>query len=407
MKTGHNLDTKTGQPMSDSKKKMSKESNGQVLVVDDDATSRKLLTRALSSAGYDCREAENGIEALKLVREQQPSLLLLDFQMPELDGAETLKRLRADPDPEIAQIPAIMFTGHGENEVLSLEAGADDFVTKPVNIAVLRARIETQLRLRSLRVQLQQQNEELAAWRRNLERDLAAARLTQRSLIPQKPPSIPGWEIAACYRPVIEVGGDIYGWLPMKNDRLLFWIADGTGHGASAALLTTLAKLLFQHGSVEHDTPVKIMQAVNNDFRSIFGGRMFMTAMCVALDPTTGRASVIGAGHPPLLVTRYGRGTEAISSSAPPLGLIERSQFDETIVDLARGDAFVLYTDGLFGPGKGVRPRLTPAQLAGMLNPFAPNAEELLNRMLNQAAPADSAESLPDDVTALAVRRTN
>src|SRR5712691_2355010 len=400
MKTEHNLDTKTRRPISDSKREMSKESNGQVLVVDDDATSRKLLTRALSSAGYDCREAENGLDALKLVHEEQPALLLLDFKMPALDGAETLKRLRADPDPAIAQIPAIMFTGHGENEVLCLEAGADDFVTKPVNIAVLRARIDTQLRLRSLRVQLQQQNEELGAWRRNLERDLAAARLTQRSLIPQKPPSIQGWEIAACYRPVIEVGGDIYGWLPMKDGRLLFWIADATGHGAAAALLTTLAKLLFQHGSVEHDAPAKIMQAVNDDFRSIFGGRMFMTAMCVALNPTTGNASVIGAGHPPLLITRYGRGTEAISSSAPPLGLVERPQFSETIIDLARGDAFVLYTDGLFGPGKGVRPRLTPAQLAGMLNPFAPNAEELLNLFFNDAAPADSAESLPDDVTA-------
>jgi sigma-B regulation protein RsbU (phosphoserine phosphatase) len=406
MKTEHNLDTKKRRAMSDSKKKMSKESNGQVLVVDDDATSRKLLTRALSSAGYDCREAENGLDALKLVHEEQPSLLLLDFKMPELDGAETLKRLRADPDPAIAQIPAIMFTGHGENEVLCLEAGADDFVTKPINIAVLRARIETQLRMSSLRMQLQQQNEELGAWRRNLERDLAAARLTQRSLIPQKSPLLSGWEIATCYRPVIEVGGDIYGWLPMKDGRLLFWIADATGHGAAAALLTTLAKLLFQHGSVEHDTPAKIMEAVNNDFRSIFGGRMFMTAMCVALDPATGHASVIGAGHPPLLITRYGRGTEAIPSAAPPLGLAERSQFSETIVDLACGDAFVLYTDGLFRPGKGVRPRLTPAQLAGMLNPFAPNAEELLNRMLNQAAPADSGELLPDDVTALAVRRT-
>ncbi len=73
----------------------------------------------------------------------------------------------------------------------------------------------------------------------------------------------------------------------MKDERFLFWIADATGHGASAALLTTLAKLLFHHGSVEHDTPAAIMRAVNNDLRGIFGGRSFMTAMCVALDPIT------------------------------------------------------------------------------------------------------------------------
>ena len=73
-----------------------------------------------------------------------------------------------------------MLTGHGSeaSEVRCLQAGADDFVTKPVNTAVLRARIETQLRLRSMRRQLERQNDELEEWRRNLERDLAAARLT-------------------------------------------------------------------------------------------------------------------------------------------------------------------------------------------------------------------------------------
>ena len=386
---------------------MDKKSDDRILVVDDDATSRKMLVRTLSSAGYDCYESDNGAETLKLVHGEQPSLLLLDFDMPGLDGAEVLKRMRADRDPTVAQIPAIMLTGHGgeESEVLCLEAGADDFVTKPINTAVLRARIETQLRLRSMRRQLQQQNEELEEWRHNLERDLAAARLTQQSLIPQKPPALPGWEVAACYRPVIQVGGDIYGWLRMRDGRILFWIADATGHGASAALLTALAKLLFYHGCVEHDAPAAIMQTVNNDFRSIFGARSFMTAMCVALDPASGRANVVGAGHPPLLIARHDGGADAIASSAPPLGLVERAQFIETIVNLRRGEAFVLYTDGLFGAANGEKPWLTPEHLAKMIDPSAPSAEALLMSMMNQAMPADSEHSLPDDVAALAVRR--
>src|SRR5205085_4417317 len=197
---------------------------------------------------------------------------------------ELVRRLRADTNPAIAQIPTIMLTGHSDeqSEVLCLEAGADDFVTKPINTTVLRARIETHLRLRSMRDQLRRQNEELEAWRHNLERDLAAARLTQQALIPPKPPMLEGWDVAAVFRPVIEVGGDIYGWVRMKDNRILFWIADATGHGASAALMTTLTKLLFHYGSVEDDAPVAIMQAVNKDFGGIFGGRTFMTAMCVA-----------------------------------------------------------------------------------------------------------------------------
>jgi len=392
---------------SESKEEMSKSSRAQILVVDDDPVSRKILARLLASAGYECLECEDGTEALALVHAKQPSLLLLDFDMPGLNGTEVLESLRSDSDPAIAQIPAIMLTGHGseESEVRCLQAGADDFVTKPVNAAVLRARIETQLRLRSMRRQLQRQNDELEEWRRNLERDLRAAQLTQQSLIPQKPPTIAGWEVATWYRPVIQVGGDIYGWLHMKDGRILFWIADGTGHGAAAALLTTLAKLLFHHGSVEHDGPATVMEAVNNDFRSIFGARSFMTAMCVAVDPATGRATVVGAGHPPVLIAHHRGGTESIASVAPPLGLIEHPEFTETIVDLDSGDAFLLYTDGLFGAAKGERLRLTPERLEGMLDHSAPSAEALLRGILNQAVPENSNDSLPDDVAALAVRR--
>jgi len=393
---------------SESKEEMSKTSRAQILVVDDDPVSRKILARLLASAGYECLECEDGTEALALVHAKQPSLLLLDFDMPGLNGTEVLESLRSDSDPAIAQIPAIMLTGHGseESEVRCLQAGADDFVTKPVNAAVLRARIETQLRLRSMRRQLQRQNDELEEWRRNLERDLRAAQLTQQSLIPQKPPTIAGWEVATWYRPVIQVGGDIYGWLHMKDGRILFWIADGTGHGAAAALLTTLAKLLFHHGSVEHDGPATVMEAVNNDFRSIFGARSFMTAMCVAVDPATGRATVVGAGHPPVLIAHHSGGTESIASVAPPLGLIEHPEFTETIVDLDSGDAFLLYTDGLFGAAKGERLRLTPERLERMLDHSAPSAEALLRGILNQAVPENSNDSLPDDVAALAVRRT-
>src|SRR6266446_6990098 len=397
----------TGRVSSESKEEMSDKSRAEILVVDDDAMSRRVLAQLLTAGGYKCRVSRNGSEALQTVQAKPPSLLLLDFDMPGLNGAEVLKRLRSDRHSAVAQIPTIMLTGHGseESEVSCLKAGADEFVTKPVNPAVLRARIETQLRLRSMRRQLERQNDELEEWRRNLERDLAAARLTQQSLIPQKPPKLPGWEVAACYRPVIQVGGDIYGWLRMRDGRMLFWIAEATGHGASAALLTALAKLLFHHGSVEHDAPAAIMQAVNNDFRNIFGARSFMTAMCVALDPASGRANVVGAGHPPLLIARHDGGADSIASSAPPLGLVERARFIETIVNLRPGDAFVLYTDGLFGAANGEKPRLTPEHLAKMIDPSAPSAEALLMSMMNQAMPADSEHSLPDDVAALAVRR--
>src|SRR5713101_2558816 len=401
------VNTMTEGSSSESKEKMSNNSRADILVVDDDTMSRKILVQLLVSAGYDCRECEDGAQALQIIHTKQPSLLLLDFDMPGLNGTEVLKRLRSDTDPAIAQLPAIMLTGHGSeaSEVRGLQAGADDFVTKPINAAVLRARIETQLRLRSMRRQLERQNDELEEWRRNLERDLAAARLTQQSLIPQTPPKLAGWEVADCYRPVIQVGGDIYGWLRVPDGRILFWIADATGHGASAALLTALAKLLFHHGSAKHNAPASLMKAVNDDFRSIFGARSFMTAMCVALDPATGRASVVGAGHPPLIISRHDGTSESIPSVAPPLGLVEHARFSETIVDLARRDAFVLYSDGLFGVPGGEKRRLTPERLAEMLDSTAPTAEALLTRLLQRTASGRDDQIKPDDVTAIVVRR--
>src|SRR5437764_10968493 len=378
-----------------------------ILVVDDDSVTRRLLVRTLTAAGYDCQESESGADTLVRVRNEAPALLLLDYEMPGLNGAEVLKKMRTDPMPGVAQIPTIMLTGHGgeDSEVLCLEAGADDFVTKPIHPAVLRARIETQLRLRSMRDQLLKQNEELEAWRQNLEQDLAAARLTQQSLIPPKPLTLPGWEVAALYRPVIQVGGDIYGWLRLGDGRILFWIADATGHGAAAALLTTLAKLLFHHASVEHDAPAEIMRVVDRDFRSMLGARWFMTAMCVALNPKTGTASIVGAGHPPLLVARlYGK-TELITSSSPPLCLVTRSSFAETPLQLSGGDLFLLYTDGLYGSANGAHRRLTPESLAKRLHSISGSAEALLHRLCREALQSATGDTPADDIAAMAVRR--
>ena len=174
----------------------------------------------------------------------------------------------------------------------------------------------------------------------------AAARLADRNLLPSCDP-----------------GRRRYLWLASNEGRpgFILWDRRWHGHGAAAALLTTLAKLLFHHGSMDHDSPASLMEAVDNDFRSTFGARSFMTAMCVALDPATGQAQVVGAGHPPLLVVRRDGTTESIPSAAPPLGLIERAAFNETAVGLEPRDAFLLYTDGLFWWSKDERSRLSRA----------------------------------------------
>ncbi len=322
----------------------------EILVVDDERISRAILVRALENAGFTCRQCGGGEEALRVIEERIPSLVLLDYAMPGINGAEVCARLRAHPNGDIAQLPVIMLTGMvgEEQEVFCLQAGASDFVTKPINPAVLKARIDTQIRLSNLRQQLETRNQELADWRAELERDLEAARLTQRTIIPTRLPSLAGWDLAAHYEPVIQVGGDIYDWLRLPDGRAFFWIADATGHGASAALLTALAKLLFRHAATDRSSPAEIIATVNADFYTTFKGRSMMTAMCVALDPGTGRLTVAGAGHPPLLVVRRDGTTDAVPSQCPPLGLSAIMAASEDSRPLGDGDGFFLFTDGFY-----------------------------------------------------------
>ncbi|MDP9291185.1 MAG: response regulator transcription factor, partial [Verrucomicrobiota bacterium] len=120
-----------------------------ILIVDDDVITGQLLARSLERLGYKAIHCHGGAEAVETLDEKGPALLVLDYEMPGLNGAQVCEEIRKKPDAALSQSPIILLTAHAgeEHEVECLKAGADDFVSKPVNIAVLRARIETHLRL--------------------------------------------------------------------------------------------------------------------------------------------------------------------------------------------------------------------------------------------------------------------
>jgi serine phosphatase RsbU (regulator of sigma subunit) len=378
----------------------------RVLVVDDEAATRRSLTRALERLGFAVETAATGAEALAKLEAAPPDLVVLDFELPDMDGAQLCLQLRKHSRAELAEIPVVFLTGHSgdEEQVRCLEAGANDFVTKPVSLAVLQARIHTQLRLRAMRTELQRQNAELEEWRRVRELDLEAAQATQRAIIPARPPEVAGWDVAAFYQPLIQVGGDAFGWQPLDRTHWLFWIADATGHGASAALLTSLARVLFQHAAGLSKSPAEILRLFNDEFYAVFAGRSFLTAACVAVRTDKGSLVFASAGHPPLLIARRDGGIERIEAGGPLIGLGQNIEVTEARVALDPGDTALLYTDGLFSV---IRPGGEHMDFDELLACFrrAERAAATIEGTLRAVAAAAEEPEFSDDTAIIALQR--
>lgn len=379
----------------------------RVLLADDDAISRKLLASALQRLGFDVQTAAEGDEALRLIGTGETDLLVLDFEMPGLNGAEVCHQLRASEREDLRTLPVIMLTAHaGEaEEIRCLEAGANDFVTKPVSREILAARIQTQLRLRVLTDELRQQNDELGRWRLAQEADLAAAQATQSALIPSIPPPLAGWTVQSLYQPVIQVGGDVYGWRNLGEGRWLFWIADATGHGAAAALFTALAAQLFRQATETENEPAAILRLVNREFRSVFRGRSFMTACCAVVSPA-GDLRICSAGHPPLLIRRSDGGVESFGPHGTVLGLQDDfgPDFDQSQTTLRSGDTALLYTDGLFSFRKPNDERFTHQAVHEIL-PTIDAGDDFLDRLVAGLKEKSNGENSEDDVAVVVLRK--
>src|SRR4051794_29731553 len=129
----------------------------RILIVDDNDTNRDILKRRLAIHGYDLIEAADGEQAMSATREYQPDLILLDVMMPKLDGFEVCRRLKSDASLPFIPIVLVTAKSASDDVVQGLEAGADEYITKPVDQAALVARVRSMLRVKSLQDRVQAQ----------------------------------------------------------------------------------------------------------------------------------------------------------------------------------------------------------------------------------------------------------
>ena len=141
----------------------------RILIVDDNETNRDILRSRLGPHGYDIVEAADGEQALSVAKEQAPDLILLDVMMPKIDGIEVCRRLKADSGLPFVPIVLVTAKADSKDVVAGLEAGADEYLTKPVDQAALVARVRSMLRVKELTDQVRAQAAELASWNQSLE----------------------------------------------------------------------------------------------------------------------------------------------------------------------------------------------------------------------------------------------
>src|SRR5438309_3634472 len=197
-----------------------------ILVVDDTAANLQVLAGMLKDRGYKVRPVPSGKLALLAARKDPPDLILLDINMPEMNGYEVCEHLKADD--KLEGIPVIFISALTEplDKVKAFAIGGVDYLTKPFQMEELHARVETHLKLRRLQVELEAANARLAKANGRMSRDLKAAAKIQGTFLPREVPRIPGAEFAWIYRPCDELAGDGLNIIPLGDGKVGLYILD-------------------------------------------------------------------------------------------------------------------------------------------------------------------------------------
>jgi sigma-B regulation protein RsbU (phosphoserine phosphatase) len=389
---------------------MTERQSPRILVVDDNDDNRYTLKLYLELEGYaDVETAQDGEEAVALLEVDRFDLVLLDVMMPRLDGYGVLAWLKQKG--RLHTIPVIMVSALNEMNavVRCIELGAVDYLTKPFNPVLLRARLGASLEKKRLRDQV---TEHLA----RLERELDAARTLQLGMVPQSfPPPGPAfpWDIHARMEPAREVGGDLYDVFSTADGSLCFFIGDVAGKGMPAALFMARTKSIIRivtemmPSPGARPKPADIITRVNRELCLNNDGMMFVTLFLGLLDPTSGTLAYCNAGHN--RPYRLGGGKVAAIEDAAGiiLGVEPNASYTTGTLTLAPDDQVFLYTDGVTEAFNSADEPFTEDRLQDVLAGHQHSCAETVEAVGSAVADFVGAAPRSDDIAMLALRRVS
>ena len=328
-------------------------SDAALLVVDDNEDNRYTLTRRLNREGYrNLSTANDGRQALELLRSRKFDLVLLDIMMPELNGYQVLEQVKADA--QLRDIPVIMISALEEIDsvIRCVELGAEDYLPKPFNPTLLRARVGASLEKKRLRDAVRQS---LA----RLEQEIKGARKAQLGMLPSRFPAVSAQQpvqVHALMDPAREVGGDLYDAFYAADGLFCFLVGDVSGKGAAAGMFMARTRSLVRMAVAEllpklapdERTPAQIAEAVNRELCQDNRERMFVTLFLGFLDVQRGSLAYINAGHPlPYLRRSSGELEQVDGRPQAPLAVRTGMRYQNQTVSVHPGDTLLVCTDGV------------------------------------------------------------
>ncbi len=407
--------------------------SASVLIVDDSKLTRHVLSDLLREDGHRVNAVGEAHEALEILQSREFDLILLDLVLPGIEGHDFLERLLAEDAARDVPIIVVSGTDRLDATAACIELGAADFLLKPIEPTLLRARTNACLEQRRLRLKEREYLERIQADNQRKAGEIEHARQIQMSMLPESPPENPLLEIAARQFCASEVGGDYYDFFERgsaEQPALLCAIGDATGHGVGAGSMVAMTKALLL--ALQHDRLPPLCEEMNRIMvRSGLREESNMALMLLEFSqssagPAAGtsdgrkRLSVraTGGSMPPIYILRAATSDahagpttarlEQIQICGVPLGLIDFDDitYDDVRFEVAAGDVIILLSDGLPEIMNAADQMLDYDRMEEKLSWLDPGApiEDILREVVRIGDDWAEGEALKDDMTAVVLR---
>ena len=374
----------------------------QILVIDDDPAVQILLTRMLERQGYAVIVASNGEDGITQALACHPALIICDWIMPGLNGLEVCQRIKADPNLSTTFFILLTSLDSVADRVKGLDAGADDFITKPIEHNELQARVRAGLRLHQLSRDLQTQKQILEA-------ELAEAAEYVCSLLPL--PMTQPFKINFRFIPSRQLGGDCFDYYWLDDNYLAIYLLDTAGHGLRATLPSISVLNLLRSRALkglDYYQPSDVLEALNDTFQMNYQNDKYFTIWYGVYNRAKRQLIYASAGHPPaiLISSKSPALTEVkrLKTSGLPVGMFPQVKYVDGFCDIEEDSTLYIFSDGIYEITKSDGTLWTIDAFIKMLTNSDHPVDSKLEYVLNYLISLNSKEAFDDDLSIIELK---